>query len=67
MVGWIVTVGATVYPAPGFVSNISCTEYASPILVVIATAVAFIPPDGAVEIETVGIPMYPLPSLFKMI
>ena len=29
----------------------------------IATAVALIPPEGAVEIATVGVPVYPLPSL----
>ena len=50
----IVTVGATVYPAPAFVNNISFTEFTPFIDVVIATAVALVPPAGAVPIATVG-------------
>ena len=49
------TVGVTVYPAPGFVSNISFTEFTPFMDVVIATAVAFVPPAGAVPIATVGV------------
>jgi hypothetical protein len=44
-----------VYPAPGFVNNISFTENTLLTLVVIATAVASIPPDGAVDIDTFGV------------
>ena len=51
----IVTFGVTVYPAPGFVNNISLTESDPLIDDVIATAVAFVPPAGAGSIETVGI------------
>ena len=50
----IVTVGVTVYPAPAFVNKISLTEYTLLTDVVIATAVAFVPPAGAVVIATVG-------------
>ena len=48
-------VGATVYPAPGLISNISLTENTLLTDVVIATAVAFVPPAGAVVIATVGV------------
>ena len=50
----IVIVGATVYPEPGLMSNISLTENTSATDVVIATAEAFTPPAGAGVIETVG-------------
>ena len=52
----IVTVGATVYPTPALVINISLTEYELPIEVVIATAVALSSgnPVGEVDIETIG-------------
>ena len=44
-------------------------ENIPPLDVVIATAVAFILPltDGAVEIATFGVLVYPLPSSFKTI
>ena len=51
----IETVGATVYPAPGLMSNISLTENTLLTDVVIATAVASVPPAGAVVIATVGV------------
>ena len=63
----IVTVGATVYPAPGFVNSICLTENTLLTLVVIATAVASIPPTGAVDIETFGVLVYPDPSSFRII
>ena len=50
----MVTVGVTVYPAPAFVINISLIECTPFTDVVIATAVASIPPSGAESIETVG-------------
>ena len=59
----ILILGATVYPEPGFVSMISLIENTPALSVVIATADAFVPPDALlVLIETVGVPVYPLPS-----
>ena len=49
-----VIVGGTVYPAPAFVIRTSNIE----LDVVIATAVASVPPTGAVEIATVGAEVY---------
>ena len=63
----IVIVGATVYPEPGLISNISLTENTSATDVVIATAVAFVPPAGAGVIETVGVFVYPNPSFVSSI
>ena len=63
----IVIVGGTVYPAPALVNSNLKIDCTFTILVVIATAVAFVPPAGAVEIATVGVLVYPLPSLFKNI
>ena len=56
----MVTVGATVYPAPGFV----ILKLLRILLVSskTATAVALIPPTGAVEIATIGVEVYPAPS-----
>ena len=55
--------GACVYPAPALVSINSLTEFSPPILVVIATAAAFIGLDDLdVEMNTVGVDVYPLPS-----
>ena len=56
----MVTVGATVYPAPGFV----ILKLLRILLVSskTATAVALIPPTGAVEIATIGAEVYPPPS-----
>ena len=60
----ILILGAIVYPEPGFVSMISLIENTPALSVVIATADAFVPPDALlVLIETVGVPVYPLPSL----
>ena len=43
---------------------ISLIENTPALSVVIATADAFVPPDALlVLIETVGVPVYPLPSL----
>ncbi len=63
----IVIVGATVYPEPGLISNISLTENTSATDVVIATAEAFTPPAGAGVIETVGTFVYLNPSLVSSI
>ena len=63
----IVIVGATVYPAPVQVIKISSIDVIPFLVVVIATALALVPPEGAVEIETVGVLVYPEPSLFKNI
>ena len=51
----IVIVGLTVYPAPGLTSNISLIENTLLTDVVIATALASVPPAGAVVIATVGV------------
>ena len=65
----ILTVGTTVYPIPGFMTKILSIEL--PVwperLVIIATAVAFIPPEEEVLIETIGVERYPVPSLIKSI
>ena len=63
------TSGGERYPAPGFVIRISLIDLDVVIpvlLVVIATAVASMPPDGAEEIATVGVLVYPLPSLRRL-
>ena len=63
----IVIIGATVYPAPAFVSNIFSIEVTFALEVVNATAVALSAklPVGDVVIATVGVPVNPEPSLFK--
>ena len=63
------TNGACVYPIPACVNSILSIENIPPLVVVIATAVAFtLPaPNGAVEIATFGVLVYPLPSSFKTI
>ena len=61
-----VTVGGDRYPSPGSVIRtlLIAKEVVSPTtLVVIATAVASMPPLGAEEIATVGAALYPLPEL----
>ena len=64
----ILILGANVYPEPGFVSIISFIENTPHLSVVIATADAFVPPDTLlVLIETVGVPVYPLPSFRSVI
>ena len=55
------------YPTPVFVSRISSTEYIPALCTIVATAVASVPPEGAVLIATVGAVVYPKPSLFKKI
>jgi hypothetical protein len=47
--------GAIVYPAPAFVSMIDSIEYTPALDVVIATADASYPPNGADVIATVGV------------
>ena len=65
----IVTNGGVVYPIPACVSSILSIENIPALVVVIATAVAFtLPaPNGAVDIATFGVLVYPLPSLFNTI
>ena len=63
----IVIVGATVYPVPALVSKISDIEVMLFLVVVIATAVASVPPEGAVVIATVGVLVNPEPSLSRNI
>ena len=63
----IVIVGATVYPVPALVSKISDIEVMLFLVVVIATAVASVPPAGAVVIATVGVLVNPEPSLSRNI
>ena len=59
--------GATVYPAPAFVSTSSLIEKTPFLSVVIATADAFTPvADLEVEMNTVGVEVYPDPS-FKIV
>ena len=59
----ILILGANVYPEPGLVIIISLIENTPCLSVVIATADAFVPPETLlVLIETVGVPVYPLPS-----
>ena len=63
------TNGASVYPIPACVNSILSIENTPPFDVVIATAVASALPDpnGAVEIATFGVLVYPLPSSFNII
>ena len=65
----IVIVGATVYPAPAFISNIFSIEVILDLVVMNPTADALSLefPVGEDEIPMVGIDVYPLPSLFKNI
>ena len=59
--------GACVYPAPAFVNTNSLIEFNPPTLVVIATAEALTGEDDLeVDIKTVGVDVYPLPS-FNMV
>ena len=62
-------VGDSVYPNPAFVSSISFIDCTLFLLVVIAIASALAKgsPFGEVEIETVGVDVYPYPSSFKNI
>ena len=58
--------GGAKYPAPGLVIRMLsiAKDVVNPTaLVVIATAVAVMPPAGAEEIATVGVALYPLPEL----
>ena len=63
----ILILGATVYPAPAFVSKSSLIEKTL-LSVVIATADAFTPIDASLDVEmnTVGVDVYPDPS-FKIV
>ena len=63
----IVTIGATVYPAPEFVITISSIEVTLFLVVNKPTAVASIPPLGAVVNPIVGALVNPDPSLSKSI
>ena len=65
----IVIVGVSVYPNPVLVNNIFSIDVTFALDVVNATAVASEPdkPDGDVDIETIGVPVNPEPSLFKNI
>ena len=63
----IVTTGATVYPAPEFVITISSIEVTLFLVVNKPTAVAFIPPLGAVVIPIVGALVNPEPSFRRSI
>ena len=56
--------GATVYPAPALVYLIEVT---SPFEFIEDSAEAFIPPEGAVEIETIGADEYSNPVLIILI
>ena len=66
------TRGADVYPAPVLVSNISLMDRdviipLADLSVIIATADALIPPDGAPPIATDGVLEYPNPSFINVI
>ena len=61
----IVTTGATVYPAPEFVITISSIEVTLFLVVKIPTAVAFVPPLGAVVKPIVGVLVNPEPSFIR--
>ena len=63
----IVTIGATVYPAPEFVMTISSMEVTLFLVFIIPIAVASIPPLGAVVNPIVGALVNPDPSLSKSI
>ena len=63
----MVIVGANVYPAPAFVRTISSIEVTLFLVVNIPTAIASVPPLGAVVIPIVGVLVNPDPSLFKYI
>ena len=59
----ILILGAIVYPEPGLVRINSLIENTPALSVVIAIADAFVPPAALlVLIETIGVPVYPLPS-----
>ena len=63
----IVTTGATVYPAPELVITISSMEVTLFLVVSIPTAVASIPPLGAVVNPMVGALVNPDPSFSRLI
>ena len=65
----MVTVGATVYPAPAFVRRIFSSDVTPPFVVKTPTAVALSPtcPVGDDVIPMVGVEVYPEPSWFKKI
>ena len=63
----IVTTGATVYPAPELVITISSMEVTLFLVVNIPTAVASVPPLGAVVSPIVGTLVNPEPSFSKLI